>query len=200
MQLAGESTAESSLASVAGDKNVSGGDSSKKPASSLDKYEVFQEIGEGAFGLVNLAKEKATGQIVAIKAVNIQRICQLNKERHILREKELFAHLKHNNIIQLYATFKDDKNLYFVFENGPRGTLDDMIKKTGGLNEEVIKIMFGQLINCYEFIMSKGIMHRDLKPQNIMLDDNYNMKIIDFGDARIIDEPLDEDESGGPPG
>jgi len=71
MQLAGESTAESSLASVAGDKNVSGGDTSKKPASSLDKYEVFQEIGEGAFGLVNLAKEKATGQIVAIKAVNI---------------------------------------------------------------------------------------------------------------------------------
>jgi len=43
----------------------------------------------------------------------------------------------------LYATFKDEQNLYFVFENGPRGTLDDMIKKTGGLNEQVIKIMFG---------------------------------------------------------
>ena len=52
-----------------------------------------------------------------------------------------------------------------------------------------------------EFVMSKGIMHRDLKPQNIMLDDNYNMKVIDFGDARIVDEPLDDDEGGPvPPG
>ena len=135
MQLAGESTAENSVSTSVGESIDSGKGLTTKSTSSLEKYEVFQEIGEGAFGLVNLAKEKATGQIVAIKAVNIARICQLNKERHILREKELFQHLKHNNIIQLYATFKDDTNLYFVFENGPRGTLDDIIKKTGGLNE-----------------------------------------------------------------
>lgn len=57
--------------------------------------------------------------------------------------------------------------------------------------------MFAQLINCLEFIMSKGIMHRDLKPQNIMLDDYYNMKMIDFGDAREVDELNLDDEGAG---
>ena len=110
-----------------------------------------------------------------------------------MREKELLTKLKHTNIIQLFATFKDEKNLYFVFENGPGGSLDEFIKKTHGINEQIIKIMFAQLINCIEFVMKQGIMHRDLKPQNIMLDENYNMKIIDFGDARLVNESLDDD-------
>lgn len=76
------------------------------------------------------------------------KICQINKELHILREKELLHSLDHPNIIKLYSTFKDSKNLYFVFENGPNGTLDEIIKKTrGSLTEEIIKIWFGQLIN-----------------------------------------------------
>jgi serine/threonine protein kinase len=54
--------------------------------------------------------------------------------------------------------------------------------------------MFAQLINVMQFMQEKGVMHRDLKPQNIMLDENFNVKVIDFGDARKIDEPLDEDE------
>ena len=65
------------------------------------------------------------------------------------------------------------------------------------MNEQVIKVMFAQLINCLEFVMSKGIMHRDLKPQNIMLDDNYNMKVIDFGDAREVNEVDLDDEGAG---
>lgn len=58
-----------------------------------------QHIGEGAFGEVKLAVEKANGRTVAIKTVNIMKICELNKERHILREKELLNELKHPNII-----------------------------------------------------------------------------------------------------
>ena len=54
--------------------------------------------------------------------------------------------------------------------------------------------MFAQLINVMQFMQEKGVMHRDLKPQNIMLDENFNVKVIDFGDARKVDEPLDEDE------
>lgn len=61
MQLAGDSTAENSLTDPAHDKNIDSGMAKTKSTSSLEKYEVFQEIGEGAFGLVNLAKEKATG-------------------------------------------------------------------------------------------------------------------------------------------
>lgn len=108
---------------------------------------------------------------------------------------------KHFNIINLLGSFKDSKNLYFVFEYGPKGTLDDVIKKCGGrLPENVIKVLFAQLINFIEYLQTQNIMHRDLKPQNIMLDENYNCKVIDFGDAKkvdeeaIVDEPEKEEE------
>ena len=72
----------------------------------MENYQVLQHLGEGAFGSVNLALDKATQKKVAIKMVNILKICNLNKERHILREKDLLNELRHPNIIQLYATFK----------------------------------------------------------------------------------------------
>ena len=65
------------------------------------------------------------------------KIVKINKERHVLREKELLNKLKHQNIIELYDTFKDDKNLYFVMEHGSNGTLDQLIKKTKGITEDI---------------------------------------------------------------
>ena len=105
----------------------------------MDDYILKQEIGEGAFGMVKLAIDKKSSRVVAIKSVSMMKIIELNKERHILREKNLLAELKHPNIIELYSTFKDDKNLYFVFEIGPNGTLDDLIKKMKGhVNEKIV--------------------------------------------------------------
>ena len=162
----------------------------------LDDYIMKQEIGEGAFGMVKLAIDKKSSGVVAIKSVSMMKIVELNKERHILREKNLLAELKHPNIIELYSTFKDDKNLYFVFEIGPNGTLDDLIKKMKGcMNEKIVQIMFAQMVNVIEFLQTKDIMHRDLKPQNLMLDENFNIKFIDFGDARKVNEQT-EDDSG----
>lgn len=114
-----------------------------------------------------------------------------------MREKNLLSDLDHPNIIKLLDTAQDEKNLYFIFESGTNGTLDDVIKKTGGIKEPVAKIMFAQLINYQEYIMTKKIMHRDLKPQNIVMDDNYNLKLIDFGDAKTVDS-AQVDENGVP--
>jgi len=66
----------------------------------------MQHLGEGAFGDVKLALEKSTNRQVAIKAVNIMKTCELNKERHIIRERDLLHELKHPNIIELFTTFK----------------------------------------------------------------------------------------------
>ena len=71
------------------------------------------------------------------------KICELAKERHILREKEILNSLKHFNIIELFTTFKDDEQLYFVFEIGQNGTLDQLIKTLKrDLNEPIIQLMF----------------------------------------------------------
>ena len=83
-----------------------GDKSKKKSTAKLENYTVLQNIGEGEYGSVNLAYDKQTGRKVAIKAVNIMKICELNKDRHILREKDLLNSLNHFNIIKLYSTFK----------------------------------------------------------------------------------------------
>lgn len=125
--------------------------------SKLDNYKILRDLGEGAYGQVSLAKEIATGNLVAIKEVDMEMIVKLQKERHILREKNLLESMfgKHFNIINLLGSFKDTKNLYFVFEYGPKGTLDDLIKKCGGkIPENVVKVIFAQLINFIEFLQT----------------------------------------------
>ena len=80
--------------------------SKKKSTAKLENYTVLQNIGEGAYGSVNLAYDKTSGKKVAIKSVNIMKICELSKDRHILREKDLLNTLNHFNIIKLFSTFK----------------------------------------------------------------------------------------------
>lgn len=70
---------------------------------------------------------------VAIKTVNKEQTVQRGKEEAIMREKNLLTSLKHPNIIELLTTAQDEKNLYFIFESGTNGTLDDLIKSTGGI-------------------------------------------------------------------
>jgi len=104
------STQANSLADPVNKKNIKDKSASEKKGTtaSMDNYKVLNDLGEGAYGQVFLAMEKTTGTKLAIKAVNILKICQVNKERHILREKDLLDSLrfKHNNIINLLSTFK----------------------------------------------------------------------------------------------
>lgn len=77
-----------------------------------------------------------------------------------------------------------------MFENCENGSLDELIKKyKSKLGEDLTRIFMAQLVNAIEYLQTKKVMHRDLKPGNIMLDSNYNLKIIDFGDAKkVIDD------------
>lgn len=114
-------------------------DASKKR---IENYQILKNLGEGAFGAVKLAIDLETKKEVAIKAVNMDQTLEMNKLKHIFREKELLYELKHPNIIELIGTTKDLVNLYFVFECCKNGTLDDLIKKYRGLPVDVVKVMF----------------------------------------------------------
>lgn len=72
----------------------------------------------------------------------------------------------------------DDQNLYFVFENCENGDLNDLITKRKTLSLEVTRIYAAQMVQCLYYLQKKGVMHRDLKPQNILLDANMNLKFV----------------------
>jgi len=115
---------------------------------------------------------------VAIKTVSKDQITKLGKTRHVFREKDLLTELDHPFIIKLMGTTMDEQNLYFVFENCENGDLNDLITKRKTLSMEVTRIYAAQMVQCLYYLQKKGVMHRDLKPQNLLLDENMNIKFV----------------------
>ena len=135
-------------------------------------------MGQGAYGKVILSRHKQTNELVAIKSVSKEQISKLGKTRHIFREKELLNELKHHFVINLIGTTMDEENLYFIFENCENGDLADLIAARKRLSLEVTRIYAAEMVQCFELLQSKEVMHRDLKPQNILLDENMHLKFV----------------------
>lgn len=116
----------SSIASAASGTSTN---STKSAQTSLDMYDLGNVVGQGAYGKVILAKEKATGRNVAIKEVSKKQILDLGKKRHIFRERDLLNEMDHNFIVKLLGTAQDEENIYFVFENCAQGDLAGLIQE-----------------------------------------------------------------------
>ena len=113
----------------------------------------------------------------------------------------LFSSLLLTN--DLFSILQEEESVVFVFEYLSNGDLETLINKLRGtakktefrgIGKDLTKILMGQLVNAIELLQEKQIMHRDLKPMNVMLDQNYNVKLIDFGDAKKINEKIEEDQ------
>jgi serine/threonine protein kinase len=150
-------------------------------------YDLIKELGSGCFGIVYLAKDKATGRQVAIKRVE-------KKGELVSRESQILHNLNNcENCINLLDFFytRDDKETLtqnMVFEYMPTNLedfLQSQIKKKKRIPEETIKIMMFQILNGIKELHAKSIAHRDLKPENILMNNNC-LKIADFGSSKIM--------------
>ena len=168
------------------------------PKTDLSFYKIGRSIGNGAFGKVNIALHVLSGQIVSIKSFNKKKnIFSLNK---IKNEVKIMSKLrKHNNIVKLFELFETEDHYCLVMENIVGGNLLNAINKMNKIPENLAKIIFKQLIKTLQYIHSNGIVHRDIKPDNILLDLDNTIKICDFGVSKIIPEgQLIRDSCGTP--
>ncbi|XP_011300431.1 serine/threonine-protein kinase fused [Fopius arisanus] len=150
----------------------------------MEKYIRLYQVGEGSFGQVFKGKKCSDGEIVAIKI--IRKIGRSSKELHGLRQEcEIQKHLHHPNIVQMIDSFETEKELVVVTEYADK-ELYDILGQSGRLSEERTQVIACDLVSALYYLHSNRVLHRDLKPQNVLVESNGVAKLCDFGFARSM--------------
>ncbi|ESR32466.1 hypothetical protein CICLE_v10004880mg [Citrus x clementina] len=153
----------------------------KQEGMRLGRYELGRTLGEGNFGKVKFAQDLDSGLPFAVKILEKNRIIHLKITDQIKREIATLKLLKHPNVVRLHEVLASKSKIYMVLEYVTGGELFDKIASKGRLQEAEGRKLFQQLIDGVSYCHNKGVFHRDLKLENILLDSKGNIKISDFG-------------------
>uniref|UniRef100_A0A0N4ZP38 cyclin-dependent kinase n=1 Tax=Parastrongyloides trichosuri TaxID=131310 RepID=A0A0N4ZP38_PARTI len=151
----------------------------------MDKYEKISKIGEGSYGIVYKCRNRETNIIVAVKKFT-ESDENPGIKKIALREVRMLKNLKHINLVNLIEVFKRNRKLHLVFEYCERTVLDDLERYPQGCPEVLVKKTIYQLCQAIKYCHKHNCMHRDVKPENILLTSNDVVKLADFGFARVV--------------
>ncbi|NXI85764.1 STK36 kinase, partial [Rhipidura dahli] len=150
----------------------------------MENYHILEMIGEGSFGRVYKGRRKHSAQVVALKF--IPKVGRSEKElKNLQREIEIVRDLHHPNIIQMLDSFETAKEVVVVTDYA-EGELFQILEDDGSLPEDQVQTIAAQLISALYYLHSHRILHRDMKPQNILLGKDGVVKLCDFGFARAM--------------
>jgi serine/threonine protein kinase len=159
----------------------------KVPETSLQFYEIIKLLGKGSFGKVYLGLQKLTNRLVAIKCLEkLYFKDEITKKKILSEVKILKKLLGHPNTIKLLEVFENKKYVFFVMEYASNGDLLKYLKTKISLEEEEAKYLFYQVSCGLRYIHKQGIIHRDIKLDNILIDEAFHCKICDFGVSRYM--------------
>lgn len=147
----------------------------------FDKYELGRLLGCGAFAKVYHARNRETGQSVAIKCVSKPKIVKSGLSGNITREISIMRRLRHPNIVRLFEVLASREKIYFVMEFVKGGELFSRLASKGRFPEDQARRYFQQLVSAVGYCHARGVYHRDLKPENLLVDDAGDLKVSDFG-------------------
>ncbi|KAL6333274.1 hypothetical protein AAG906_028457 [Vitis piasezkii] len=145
------------------------------------QYELGRTLGEGTFAKVKFARNVETGENVAIKILDKEKVLKHKMIGQIKREISTMKLIRHPNVIRMHEVMASKTKIYIVLEFVTGGELFDKIASKGRLKEDEARKYFQQLINAVDYCHSRCVFHRDLKPENLLLDANGVLKVSDFG-------------------
>lgn len=155
----------------------------------MERYQRLEKIGEGTYGQVYKAKDRRTDTIIALKRIRLEAEGE-GIPSTAIREISLLKELRHQNIVRLYDVVHTEKKLTLVFEY-----LDQDLKKyldvcDGGMDLKIVKSFLFQLLTGVTYCHHHRVLHRDLKPQNLLINREGELKLADFGLARAFGIPV----------
>ena len=160
--------------------------SSRPTASSIKDFDIIKPISKGAFGSVFLAKKRTTGDYYAIKVLKKSDMIAKNQITNVKAERMILMTQNQSPfVVKLFFTFQSAEFLYLVMEYLPGGDCASLCKVLGGLSEEWARQYIAEVVIGLQHLHSKGVVHRDLKPDNLLIDQKGHLKLTDFGLSKI---------------
>ncbi|OHS95828.1 AGC family protein kinase [Tritrichomonas foetus] len=153
----------------------------------MDDFKVISVIGRGYYGKVMLCENKITGEIIAIKTVQKWKLVQSKKVQTILIERSILEQVNFPFIVSMKFAFQTDKKFYLGIEYVPGGELFNHLQKLNKLPLPEVKLYIAEIALALNYLHSKGIIYRDLKSENILIDENGHIKLTDFGLSKFAE-------------
>lgn len=159
----------------------------KRKRVSVADFELLSIIGRGSFGEVRLCREKLTGNIYAMKKLRKSDMLKRGQVEHVKAERNLLAEVASDYIVKLRCSFQDSEYLYLVMEYLPGGDMMTFLMREEVLTENVARFYIAEAVLAIESIHKHNYIHRDIKPDNLLLDKNGHLKLSDFGLCKSLD-------------
>ena len=149
-----------------------------------NKYEVLGIVGEGAYGIVYKCLNKETNKYVAVKKFKETQDKLVQKT--MKRELAMLQMLHHENVVEFQESFVSKGNFFLVFEYVEKNLLEVLEESPRGLSPKLIRSLVFQMCKAVDYLHKNNMIHRDVKPENLLIDENLNLKLCDFGFARKV--------------
>ncbi|KAL2153458.1 hypothetical protein VTH82DRAFT_4613 [Thermothelomyces myriococcoides] len=146
-----------------------------------ENYNTIKIIGKGAFGEVKLVQKKTDGKVYAMKSLIKTEMFKKDQLAHVRAERDILAESDSPWVVKLYTTFQDANFLYMLMEFLPGGDLMTMLIKYEIFSEDITRFYIAEIVLAIEAVHKLGFIHRDIKPDNILLDRGGHVKLTDFG-------------------
>nr|GLL21744.1 probable serine/threonine protein kinase IREH1 isoform X1 [Ipomoea trifida] len=158
---------------------------SNRDRTSIDDFEIIKPISRGAFGRVFLAKKRTTGDLFAIKVLKKADMIRKNAVESILAERDILISVRNPFVVRFFYSFTCRENLYLVMEYLNGGDLYSLLRNLGCLDEDVARVYIAEVVLALEYLHSLRVVHRDLKPDNLLIAHDGHIKLTDFGLSKV---------------